>query len=358
MNYCIELNNGTKIYNSNDFIEWISNHNVLINSNLAQLDQAILIYYSINNINTRFITAKDGNNEIWNASVIMISQTTGIYRNDKKITVNSKIIKTSGRLEFKITTYNILTGSHTGKGQSPYERELKASPWKHRMHLVIDSIHDSDIVMLNECTIHQKNDIIKNTNLVEGVFYLKRHGNYDGSGIFYNPTKFKIIDRYTDVINPDNSQVVVAIILEELHTKKKFILVSLHLKSGYAEQEKRRMQEFRIAMKKVNSRLHNIDTLPCIVGGDFNSDFNSSYAELVKNYIPSNYMLRNAAAEPKGIGESTPTYNYWHKSVFDYLLISPTINVINMTTQDSKNKSPNLKQGSDHFPVTALLEIV
>ena len=62
---------------------------------------------------------------------------------------------------------------------------------------------------------------------------------------------------------------------------------------------------------------------------------------------------RNAAAEPYGIGVKTPTY--WHLSTFDYILVSPQLAVRSMHTKDAKHRAPNASQGSDHFPVTAVL---
>jgi endonuclease/exonuclease/phosphatase family metal-dependent hydrolase len=65
--------------------------------------------------------------------------------------------------------------------------------------------------------------------------------------------------------------------------------------------------------------------------------------------------LRNAAGEPNGIGVDKPTYNFWHPSTFDYILISPDLQVLHMHTEEFGKKAPNADQGSDHFPVTAEL---
>ena len=366
----ITLKDGTKIYDTHDFYKWYSKNSIFINERPCLLDQALLIYYAKKNINQKITTFKDSEHHFWDASIKMISPNNGTYKKNGIIIICPKFTQkiaepnthlmvptTQQKCKFIITTYNILTGGLPWHQQSIYEAQLNAKKWANRKHLVFNALKDSDIVMLNECTKNQKNDIIQATCLHEGIFKLK-YGEYDGSAILYNSHKFRIKKRFSDYINKwAATQVVVAVIVEDIISKKNFILVSLHLKSGYGEHEQLRIQQFSTAMDMVNANLGNIKELPCIVGGDLNSDYNAAYSKLVKYHIPQNFKLKNAAAEPNGMGVSRVTYNHWHKSVFDYLLISSTIQVRNMKTETANKKAPNATQGSDHFPVTAELEL-
>ena len=167
--------------------------------------------------------------------------------------------------------------------------------------------------------------------------------------------------KFRKVINPLHTQVVVAACVEHIRSEKRLYLVSLHLKSGYEEQEKRRRREFKKAMQLVVAEFPEILWSPVVVAGDLNSDFTSIHATLIKDLLPTMNKspdfptLSNAAAKPNGMGETLPTYNFWHHSVFDYILVSNDISVEHMYTQEAREKAPNKTQGSDHFPVTAHL---
>lgn len=140
-----------------------------------------------------------------------------------------------------------------------------------------------------------------------------------------DPDQWTVVDRYHGVIFPKHTQIVVAACVESIVSGKRLYLVSLHLKSGYADMEDRRCREFAKALKLVVTRFPQAVDSPLVVAGDLNSDFMQS--QLIQAVLPtlrppSFPKLKNAAAEANGIGATTPTYNYWHESVFDYILIS------------------------------------
>lgn len=121
----------------------------------------------------------------------------------------------------------------------------------------------------------------------------------------------------------------------------------------------RRCKEFQKAMQIVFERFPESIHAPLVVAGDLNSDYLQDFSTLIKNKLPKEFpMLRNAAADEKGIGVNTPTYYFWHKSVFDYILLSKHIELQNMQTQAVGYKAPNKSQGSDHFPVSSVLNIM
>ena len=180
--------------------------------------------------------------------------------------------------------------------------------------------------------------------------------NNDGSVILFDTTVFEKVDEFSDTLE-GNPQVVVAARLRHRGSGQQVLFVSLHLKSGYDDMERRRIREFSAAMAKINRKWNDLGSVPVVVAGDLNSDYNAAYASLVERFVPSveTPSLRNAAAD---VGmETKPTYNFWHESVFDYILISPQLRVLHMKTEDVGAQAPNAKQGSDHFPVTATLVV-
>lgn len=136
---------------------------------------------------------------------------------------------------FKLTTYNILTGGAPWTDISPYEVETTGKPyavWNNRKHLVVEALRDSEIIMLNETTDAQLLYIQKELG-INTVSRALKQGEYDGSAILVDTSKWNVVDTFQSVIFIQNTQVVVAAHLQNIHSKKHLYLVSLHLKSGY-----------------------------------------------------------------------------------------------------------------------------
>lgn len=261
---------------------------------------------------------------------------------------------------------------------SEYEEELNYDTtqnyalWANRAHKIIQALQGSDVVMLNETTEQQKNQILTELGLQEAAFFTKQW-NYDGSAILFNPEKFTLQAKYTSLIFAKQSQVVVAAKLQHIPSGQVVVFVALHLKSGYRDTEQHRVRQFKTALGHVKKEWPDASRLHMVVAGDLNSDYlNEEYSCLVKTIVPKikNPALRNAASETASetaneatytlLTTETPTYFHWHKSVFDYILISPGINVLSIHTQklNKKARAPNKLQGSDHFPVTAELSFM
>lgn len=343
-----------EVSTDSDFNSWIAKHRIIINGVEAEVDQQLLIYTALKKIDRTIESMRDGDGYVWVAPVLMISTSQGFYR-DKFVSVTT--VTPIVAPKFQVTTYNILTGGKPWSGVSDYEAELTGIPWTDRRGLVVDALKGSQVVMLNEATKDQTQYIIKKLkNMQMGSAKIKR-GNYDGSVILYDKTKFELIEAFSDFIRDGYTQVVVAARLRHRGSGQQIVFVSLHLKSGYDDKERRRIREFSAAMVNVNTKWNDLDSMPVVVAGDLNSDFNRPGSSLVKHFVPSieTPSLRNAAAD---VGmETKPTYYYWHKSVFDYILISPQLQVLDMKTDEVGAPAPNEKQGSDHFPVTATLVV-
>ena len=355
---------GVKSSNSEEFRHWTAQNNVWVDGRKAEIDQQLLIHAALKQIGETVTSQKDGKGAAWRATVLMLTTTEGIYRGTKRVRVLSKAGSNKSlnqRTTFKVTTYNILTGGKPWPDMTPYEAETTGLPhalWKNRRGHVVRALQGSDVLMLNEATDVQKNYVKNNLRNMEiGCSKLKDH-NYDGSVILFDSTIFNLVDRFSATLRPTRgTQVVVAVRLQHRISKQHVVFVSLHLKSGYGNMEARRIEEFCEAIRKVNEKWTDLNGVPVVVGGDLNSDYSDSYARLVSKVVPriKKPRLRNAAGEPKGIGVNTPTYNFWHRSAFDYILISPELQVLDMHTEKVGLPAPNADQGSDHFPVTAEL---
>lgn len=346
-----------EVTTDSDFNSWVAKHTITINGDKAEVDQQLLIYTALKRINTTTESMKDGNGYDWVAPVLMLSTSQGFYR-DKVVSVTpvTPTVAPTVATKFQVTTYNILTGGTAWSGLSPYEAETTKIPWTVRRNLVVNALKGSQIVMLNEATNDQTNYLIRNLNNMEiGSAKIKLYNN-DGSVILFDTTVFEKVDEFSDSLE-GNSQVVVAARLRHRSSGQQLVFVSLHLKSGYDNMERRRIREFSAAITKINRKWNDLDRLPVVVAGDLNSDYNRPGSSLVRRHVPTikTPSLRNAAAD---VGmQNKPTYYYWHESVFDYILISPQLRVLHMKTEEVGAQAPNAKQGSDHFPVTATLVV-
>jgi endonuclease/exonuclease/phosphatase family metal-dependent hydrolase/nicotinic acid mononucleotide adenylyltransferase len=257
--------------------------------------------------------------------------------------------------EFTVTTYNVLSEYLEGEVNEPFSNYAL---WANRKGLIVKALQGSDVVLLNEVTKAQKAFISQETKLTVASFILKT-GNLDGSAVLYDSNKFEFVDRFQAPINKNETQVVAAARLRTRATGQEVIFVSLHLISSNEVRDNMRAKQLQTAMTKISNKWVDICDTPVVAAGDLNSDYLKGYSTLVSQFVPSlvTPQLRNAAISCSGnMTEKTPTYYFWHKSVFDYVLVSPQVEVVSMNTEMVQNSiAPNATQGSDHFPVTAVL---
>jgi endonuclease/exonuclease/phosphatase family metal-dependent hydrolase len=268
-----------------------------------------------------------------------------------------------GHYKAKVTTYNVFTGPAPGMPEtqpSLYETDAyhasgKAALWRNRKHLVAAAIKDADIVTLNECTRAMFNDLrVSVPHLHEAILAVKPH-EYDGSGILYNPLVFETPrqqDVHVKVLTPGNPQLAVSVDFKFKNGGPSLRVVTLHLKSGYGEQEQRRIREFTSASSLFGPPGDNL-----VVTGDFNSDYLAQYARLVDNVAMAKYGLGNAAVQAGA--ETTPTYTFYHQSVFDYILFRGNVTVSNYSVPKVgvHEQTPNARHGSDHLPVSVEVHV-
>ena len=273
--------------------------------------------------------------------------------------------------KFSVTTYNVLTGPRLGSNPnkpSIYEHETpNADPsyirWKDRKYLVFEALQRKDVVMLNEVTRPMLHDIIKATKLAKAGFELKKDGNYDGSAILFDPKVFTLITKFGSRLISGWGQVLLCAILRSNESGKELAVMSLHLKSGYADYERIRKDQFKAAMNVFKKSKWG--GLPLVVGGDLNSDYRDKTIHDHKGGALVDQMTKKYDLVDTCLGDCSRkgrpvTYNQWHPSVFDYILVTRkdfSILSYEVPSAGTDRGAPNKYQGSDHFPVTVELSL-
>lgn len=265
---------------------------------------------------------------------------------------------------FKVLTYNILTANPIDQEPevaSVYEQDLIHSHrnhvrWANRSMLVSQAVARADVVMLNEAVEHQVRDIGRSARLGLAIFRRKINSCH-GSAILFDEDTFESVFTFSGSLISGYSQVCVAAVLRHRHTAKDVCFVSLHLKSGYDKEEPIRILQFRAAMALVERGLrehgHPSD-IPLVVAGDLNSDLAAGYAKLVTHVATAEpYLLVDTG---RLAGDRMPTYNHWHPSIFDYILVRG-LDTIGYHVPPVRGIIPNAIHGSDHLPVMAEIRL-
>jgi hypothetical protein len=255
---------------------------------------------------------------------------------------------TENEININYLSYNILVG------HPYYENELiksdkKFLPWINRKDKIKQYISLADLGVLVESLEEKLSDILP---INYKYSFMNKVGDRDGTTIFYNNDKYEAIDQFVSGLIPGTTQVVLRVTLKDKQTNKIFIVIGLHLKSGYEPEEKRRAREMEIALSKSLDGIP--EDIPVIVSGDFNCDLRGGY-ELTSLKVLEKYGFQQVSLLPDEI-----TYNHWHPSIFDYIYVRGNVRYTNSYTgvkiQDS-TPSPNETQGSDHFPLRAKLNL-
>lgn len=264
-------------------------------------------------------------------------------------------------------SYNILTGG--GKPYISYcEDELleRVHPtnvrWINRKYKIREVLNHTDMGVLVESVKGNLNDILpKGSKYVHKNKYDK-YGRQerDGTTIYYDPLKYIHLGKFDANLATDDyptaRQIVLVCKFQEKKSGKVFCVVGLHLKSGYGDMENIRKNQIIKALKSIED--FTMD-LPVIMAGDFNSDKLAKYRsisleELTKNGYDEILLENNEI-----------TYHFWHKSIFDYVFIKSNCSTkviyhsISTGVSYCESKiSPNENQGSDHFPINCVIELV
>ena len=275
----------------------------------------------------------------------------------------------------RFQSYNILTSHPKDEDiESIYEKDIGAKSWKYRKLLVVSEIVTADIIVLVEATQLQIDSIISLSKSLYDRSYsynlmLKRN-QYDGTAILFDNTKFIDIDYFSDYLHKHSrTQVVLSMRLFHIHSQKQLLVSGFHLKSGYSDQENRREIEITNGIYKINKwiKSKNIEHIPNIVAGDFNtehpsspsSNYESKVVKKMENYFKfknvfDNYELYNKTQK----FYPYITYHYWHPSIFDYIY-TKNLEIIdrNIPKINEDDILPNDKYGSDHLPVSCSFRI-
>ena len=262
-------------------------------------------------------------------------------------------------LEIRFVTYNMLVAYH------PFEDELKRLPiehrrWDHpsgiRKNLLRSAIVGQGLMVLVEVAPFMLEYVVPKTH---NVLYCPKYKDYGGSAIVYEKIRFEEILRSCEPIIPETTQVLTNILLLDKTTGKHICVTALHLKSGYEDQELRRLREIKMSIEMTEKWLSeslnvNLRDIAHVVAGDLNSD-RLAYRSLVQDWMIG-HGYQDILFGYKG--DNFWTYNYWHRSIFDYIFLKGPVAASNIYIPVSGTKSPNNEQGSDHLPVYCNLTLV
>lgn len=252
---------------------------------------------------------------------------------------------------FRGGSYNVLVWA---RGVTGYEDELTFSDktyrsfLTHRKKMINQALSLGDLWMLQEVT----QDMLEYPGfLPHGYAYVFRnkHRDIDGSAIVYNGAILSL-DNDVDVLHKPlaktGTQIALAAVMKHTGSGKRFCVSSVHLKSGYADFENLRNTQLHSQLTKIARwrRANNLNLLPTIIAGDFNSDGTREWSTVQESMD----KLGWSELETK----ETCTYNHWHPSKFDYVFSAGSVELTNgKVACGDGSVAPNKSQGSDHFPV-------
>jgi len=254
----------------------------------------------------------------------------------------------------KFLTYNILVATPFMENGVINSGEFRH--WNNRKDNIKKVISKYDIGVLVE-SIESKLSYILPYNF--DYIFGNKIGLEDGTTIFFNKDKFIFKEKLVKKIKHGDTQVLVVGIFEQKKSNKLFAVAGLHLKSGYGNFEHKRQAQMINALFDIKDFIKKYNNIPVILAGDLNSD-------TYKNDKYPNLSL-NAPLKPHFDYKRIPliknqiTYHYHHKSIFDYIFVKGEIGFTTSKTGVTATTStiaPNASQGSDHFPLSAELELL
>ena len=299
------------------------------------------------------------NNQVNNPSMIKSIEELLEYKKLEE-SVESVELSSSPTTKIKYLSYNILVGNPF------YEDGLtRTSPeyrnWKNRVEKLKAVIITADIGVLVESLEDKLLEILPANYQ---YIFQNKIGDMDGTTIFYNKDKFKLINQFSKQIICPNTQVVLVGVFEDILSNKEFAVIGLHLKSGYGGQEHRRQREINLALFDSKDFLKQYGDIPIILSGDLNSDqiqIDPIYEKFGTYKTISLKVPERFGFKLIPLKENEITYDHWQKSVFDYIFIKGNIKFTNSTTgvtRESSTPAPNETQGSDHFPLFSEIELL
>jgi len=260
--------------------------------------------------------------------------------------------------EISFVTYNMLV-AHKRLERNLESIPLRLRSWHDvsgiRRNLLKEAVRGRDLMTLVEVTPEMLDYVTPPTHQ---YVYCPRKEDIWGIAIVYKSTRFKEIIRLCEELKPNTVQVLISLLLKDNVSGKSICVTALHLKAGYEDTESRRVREIQIAIEKTQNWLTDktldLGQIAHVVAGDLNSD-RLAYKSRVKEWL----VAQGFKDVFEGYNDSKFwTYNYWHRSIFDYVFIRGPLSALELFIPVSERQSPNEKQGSDHMPVYCNLTIL
>lgn len=248
-----------------------------------------------------------------------------------------------------ITSYNVLDPS---RAASTLHAQVasKTLLWKNREQALITKIasFQSDIICLQEVdpAFYQK-VLDRMQGLGYDALYLRKGEHVDGLMIVYKPHVIQLSERHYTVFfknNPPNGvDVSPALVMEFEHQGKRFALINLKLKGG----ELARDQLTQLVEEILPEHLHLDGWLLC---GDFGIAPDHPAMQCLQQH---GFQYLKLSSSP--VSSKTQTLSH----LFDYICYSSKklrATARNITDYATATLPSDLKQPSDHLPISALIE--
>ena len=310
----------------------------------------IILWEKVNNSTNQKFVVGDDNIRFGKKQVTLtnIARLVNYQPDHLKIT---KVSKTSDPIKF--VQYNMLVADPGYENDFIDNIPSQYRRWNHpsgiRKQLVKNAIKDYDLITLNEVTPDMLQYVTPKTHQ---YIYCPRNGDFWGSAIVYDTNRFTVMNKLCRTLIPQTTQTVNSVLLWDNISETPVCVTSLHLKAGYQEDEAYRLKQIKISIQLVEQWLLkeaqiNPREVAHVLAGDLNSD-RLAYHSLVKDGLESQGFIDVFEGYK---GDKYWTYNYWHRSIFDYIFIRGPIKAIDLYIPISQKISPNEEQGSDHIPI-------
>lgn len=270
---------------------------------------------------------------------------------------------------FRVMQWNVLSQALGVRNDNFIACPKEALAWKTRRYRMLEEmlVYLPDVLCLQE--VDHFNFLNKMLRLInyQGIFfpkpdspciYIQGNNGPDGCAIFYNNSKFELVQtekRIMEVWHVQSNQVVVLVVLRFRETGQEICVVTTHLKARQGtllstlrnEQGKDLLQFVQM----------HCSGRPLIVCGDFNAEPSEPvYSTMLKCdqlQLGSSYMQYSGIEPPyttwkiREDGEVCHTIDYIfyskHKMQVDQLLLFPTEDELD------ENRVPSFRYPSDHF---------
>lgn len=244
---------------------------------------------------------------------------------------------------FRILSYNILAQCYTKPSYFPWA-SLDQLDWGFRSKQLLQEIlsYTADIICLQE--LDNFEFFKENLQNYQGVYKKRANTRKDGCGIFFDSTKFTLVEMETMDFPKEN--IVLLVCLESCLSKKRFTVVTSHF---YYKSKLIRNQQADFCIDKAQKSL--LEGKPVVLCGDFNCMPDNDTIEKFQSFgLCSGYQdLMNCNQFATFLGGKHS------KKWYDYIFHSKTFKATSILSLPKCGETllPNTQLSSDHLALVS-----